>query len=183
MPLLPADPAPQIHLAAEIEAERPRPAIPSPPPAAPTRRGIRQEAVAGVIDITRSSWPMVAFHLLVLGGTIGYAANASAQPADGAGLSPEAISAAVGDPWASVVIAVIFVGGQAISAWREWSKVRGADLEKARTRIETLEGEAIERAKQIAKLEAERDLAQAREGDARAAASGSTLRPAAPPGE
>lgn len=180
MPLLqPTADRPQIHLAAEVEEARPRPTV-------PTRSGLtRSDALAGVAADTRRSWPLVAFHLLVLSGSVVYAAEVSAQPVEVAAgaISPEALQAVAGDPWATVVVAALFVGGQIATAWREWSKVRGADIEKARARIEALEEEAVKAAKEIAKLEAKAELAQLREGDARAAASGTTPGPAPLPGE
>ncbi len=172
MPLLPIADQPSLHLAAEVGEERPQPIQPSAPGPLHEPGPLR-----GVLRDTQRSWPLVLFHLLVLGGAVGYAATASAQPVDAAGVvSPEAIQAVAGDPWATVVVALLFVGGQLVAAWRDWSKVRGSDLEKALARVERLEAEAVVAAKEIARLEARAELAQLREGDARAAVSGVVAR-------
>lgn len=154
------------HQAAQAEDAPEASALPSAP-----------GPVKAVLASTRANWPLVLFHLLILLGAIGYAATATAQPMEAVGVSPEAIQAVAGDPWATVVVALLFVGGQLVAAWRDWSKVRGTDLEKARADNELLTKENLALTKVIAKLEYERDLARSREGDARAALSGTPSRP------
>ncbi len=144
------------------------PAPASPRPASPLHAALKD---------TRRSWPLVLFHLLILGGTIGYAATATAQPTEAAGLTPELLQDAAGNPWATVVVASLFVASQFIAAWDRSAKVRAADLEAAKLKIELLEKEALTTAKEIARLEAKAELASLREGDAKAAASGVTGRP------
>lgn len=176
MPLLPTPTAEILHVVEEVEADRPAPTLPTPPP--PAARSYAHPSTARMVfESTRSAWPVVVFHLLILGGTVGYAATATAEPTEAIGLTPEAVQAVAGDPWASVVVAVLFVGGQLISAWREASKVKASDLEKALALIEALRERNLLQAAEISELKARAELAQLREGDARAAVSGTPSRP------
>lgn len=177
MPLLPVDQAPALHLAAEVQEERPRPAVPrastSPPPSLP-------RAVAAT---TRRHWPVAVLHGAVLVAALLWGADSLAQPVDAAGAIPVDAGALSGSPWATVVAVALLALGQLGSGLREWARVRGTDLDARAARIAQLEAQLLDARSDVALARAERDLAQAREGDARAAASGTTPRPAPPPGE
>ncbi len=168
MPLLAqTTPTDAVHLLDASDQAPPQPLAPhradAPAPPGPLR---------AALEDTRRSWPLVLFHLLILGATVGYAATATAQPTEAAGLSPELIQRVAGDPWATVVVAALFVGSQFIAAWDRSAKVKAADLEAAKLKIELLEREALVAAKEIARLEAKAELASLREGDAKAAGAG-----------
>lgn len=168
MPLLAqTTPTEAVHL-----LDAPDQAPPQPPPPHSADAPAPSGPLRAALEDTRRSWPLVLFHLLILGGTVGYAATATAQPTEAAGLTPELLQDAAGNPWATVVVASLFVASQFIAAWDRSAKVRAADLEAAKLKIELLEKEALVAAKEIAKLEARAELASLREGDAKAAGAG-----------
>ena len=179
MPLIPIDHV-QVHLAEALEDARPRSTQPTPPV-----QGLSAATPASlpraVADTTRRHWPVAALHVIVLVAALLWGADSLAQPLDagagaGAGL-PMDVGTLSGSPWATAVAVALLALGQLGSGLREWARVRGADLDAKAARVAALEAQLLDTRADLSRAEAQRDLALAREGDARAAVSGTPSRP------
>lgn len=102
-------------------------------------------------------------------GLISLVGVGTAAAQDAGALPPVIPAAPGGDPWlllaSGLLSAAAMLGGQFIAAWREASKLRGADLERLRAERDTARAEAAEAREKALRAEIRLEARQGRDRD------------------